>query len=65
MLHRFVVLAKRCIVEPTFAWFGTYRRVTKDHERPTESSVSMILIAMNHPDSSSTVPRIGDFSSTF
>jgi putative transposase len=44
--HRFVVLPKRWIVERTFAWFGKYRRLSKDYETLTECSESMILIAM-------------------
>ena len=46
--HRFVVLPKRWIVERTFAWFGKYRRLSKDYETLTECSESMILIAMTN-----------------
>jgi putative transposase len=42
----FVVLPKRWIVERTFAWLGKYRRLSKDYETLTESSESMIRIAM-------------------
>lgn len=42
----FVVLPKRWIVERTFAWFGKYRRLSKDYETLTESSEAMIRIAM-------------------
>ncbi len=45
-LHRFVVLPKRWIVERTFAWFGKYRRLSKDYETLTECSECMIQIAM-------------------
>ena len=45
---RFVVLPKRWIVERTFAWFGKYRRLSKDYETLTECSESMILIAMTN-----------------
>lgn len=45
---RFVVLPKRWIVERTFAWFGRYRRLSKDYETLTECSESMILIAMTN-----------------
>lgn len=42
----FKVLPKRWIVERTFAWFGKYRRLSKDYESLTDSSESMIRIAM-------------------
>jgi putative transposase len=42
----FKVLPKRWIVERTFAWFGKYRRLSKDYELLTASSESMIRIAM-------------------
>ena len=42
----FAVLPKRWIVERTFAWLGKYRRLSKDFETLTESSESMIRIAM-------------------
>ena len=45
-LQGFVVLPKRWIVERTFAWFGKYRRLSKDYETLTESSCAMIHIAM-------------------
>lgn len=44
--HKFVVLPKRWIVERTFGWFGKYRRLSKDYETLTESSETMIYIAM-------------------
>lgn len=44
----FVVLAKRWIVERTFAWLVRYRRNSKDYERLTESSEAMIYISMIH-----------------
>jgi putative transposase len=42
----FKVLPKRWIVERTFAWLGKYRRLSKDYEALTDSSESMIRIAM-------------------
>jgi len=42
----FAVLPKRWIVERTFAWLGKYRRLSKDYETVTESSESMIRVAM-------------------
>lgn len=44
----FVVLPKRWIVERTFAWLGYYRRLSKDYELNTESSETMIYLAMAH-----------------
>ena len=44
----FVVLPKRWIVERTFSWFGRYRRLSKDYETLTESSESVIYLAMTH-----------------
>jgi len=43
---RFVVLAKRWIVERTFAWLGRYRRLSKDYETLPECSEAVIRIAM-------------------
>jgi len=43
----FTVLAKRWIVERTFAWLSKYRRVCKDFEADTASSAAMIQIAMS------------------
>jgi putative transposase len=42
----FVVLPKRWIVERTFAWLGRCRRNSKDYERTTQSSVTMLQISM-------------------
>jgi putative transposase len=44
----FAVLPKRWVVERTFAWIGRYRRNSKDYERRTESSESMIRISSLH-----------------
>jgi putative transposase len=38
----FVPIAKRWVVERTFAWLGDYRRLDKDQERLTRNSVAMI-----------------------
>lgn len=43
---KFKVLPKRWIVERTFGWLSKYRRMSKDYETATESSVAMIHIAM-------------------
>jgi transposase len=41
----FQVQPKRWVVERTFAWFGWYRRLSKDYERLIECSESTIYIA--------------------
>lgn len=45
-LKGFVVLPKRWIVERTFAWLTNHRRLSKDYERFTKTSETMIQIAM-------------------
>src|SRR5437870_3232680 len=42
----FVVQAKRWIVERTLGWLNGYRRLSKDYEGTTESSETMIYLAM-------------------
>ena len=42
----FSVLPKRWIVERTFGWLGRYRRLSKEYEERTDSSESMIYLAM-------------------
>jgi putative transposase len=42
----FVPLAKRWVVERTFAWLGRYRRLSKDYEYHTHNSETMIYLAM-------------------
>jgi putative transposase len=41
----FVVLARRWVVERTFAWLGRCRRLAKDWERTIESSTAWTVIA--------------------
>jgi putative transposase len=41
----FVKLPRRWVVERTFAWLGRYRRNSRDYERLTRSSESMIRIS--------------------
>jgi len=43
----FVVLPRRWVVERTFAWFGRYRRLSKDYETLPETSEAMIYAAMS------------------
>jgi putative transposase len=43
---KFTVIPKRWVVERTFAWFESYRRLSKDFEYLTDTSEVMIQIAM-------------------
>jgi putative transposase len=43
---KFVVLPKRWIVERTFAWLNTSRRLSKDYELYVETSESWIYLSM-------------------
>jgi putative transposase len=42
----FQLLPRRWVVERTFGWFGRYRRLSKDYEFQTDTSETMVLIAM-------------------
>lgn len=44
----FVVLPKRWVVERTFAWFGLYRRLSKEYEQLLENSQGMVYLASIH-----------------
>ena len=44
----FVLLPKRWVVERTFAWLGRCRRHSKDDERRTDSSESMLRVSAIH-----------------
>jgi transposase len=41
----FVVVARRWVVERTFAWLGRCRRLAKDRESTIQSSEAWLLIA--------------------
>lgn len=42
----FTVLARRWVVERTFAWLGQNRRMSKDYERLPESPEAFVYVAM-------------------
>jgi len=42
----FEVIPKRWVVERTFAWFESYRRLSKDYEYNVDTSETMIQLAM-------------------
>jgi putative transposase len=44
----FSPVPKRWVVERTFAWLGRYRRHSRDYERLTESSTSMLRVSSIH-----------------
>ena len=44
----FVLLPRRWVVERTFAWFGNYRRLSKDYEYSVYSADTTIFAAMTH-----------------
>jgi putative transposase len=44
----FVVQPRRWVVERTFAWLGTYRRLSKDYEELPDSSEAWIYAASIH-----------------
>ena len=44
----FKVLSRRWVVERTFAWLSHYRRLSKDYEYRTDTSETMIYLAMTH-----------------
>ncbi len=43
---KFTVIPKRWVVERTFAWFESYRRLSKDFEYLADTSEAMIQFAM-------------------
>jgi putative transposase len=47
-LQGFHVLPKRWIVERTFGWLNRYRRLSKDYEYLTQTSETLLRVAMIH-----------------
>jgi putative transposase len=45
-IQGFEVLPHRWVVERTLAWLGRYRRMSKDYEQLSQSSGSMVYLAM-------------------
>lgn len=43
---KFEVVPKRWIVERTFSWFESYRRLSKDFEYHTNTQEAMVKLAM-------------------
>jgi putative transposase len=44
----FQVLPRRWVVERTFGWLNNYRRLSKDYEELTNTSETLIYLAMSH-----------------
>lgn len=44
----FIVVARRWVVERSFAWLGRFRRLARDYERDPEISEAMIYLASIH-----------------
>lgn len=44
----FQVLPRRWVVERTFGWLNNYRRLSKDYEELTQTSETLIYLAMSH-----------------
>ena len=47
-IHGFLLRPTRWVVERTCAWLGRYRRLSKDYEYLTQTSETMIRVAMIH-----------------
>ena len=60
----FVLLPKRWVAERTFSWTGRYRRHSKDYERRTASSESMLKSAPSNSCSDDSHPPTKFLSST-
>lgn len=46
IVEGFKVLARRWVVERTFAWMGRYRRMSKDYEFLTQTQEAMMYLSM-------------------
>ena len=44
-LHKFVVIPQRLVVERSFAWLEKCRRLWKNCERKTNTSLQMVVLA--------------------
>jgi transposase len=44
-LHKFVIIPKRWVVERSFAWLEKCRRLWKNCERKTNTSLQMVVLA--------------------
>ena len=54
----FKVLARRWVVERTFAWIGRYRRMSKDYEFLPQTQETMMLLAMTRTMLKRTVKTV-------
>jgi len=46
IIEGFKVLARRWVIERTFAWMGRYRRMSKDYEFLTQTQEAMMYLSM-------------------
>lgn len=58
IIEGFKVLARRWVVERTFAWMGRYRRMSKDYEFLTQTQETMMSLAMTRTMLKRTVKLI-------
>jgi len=55
----FKVVKRRWVVERTFAWFGRWRRLSKDYEGTIASSEAFVKLAMIHLMARRLVRKLG------
>ena len=53
----FILLPRRWVVERSFAWYGNYRRLSKDYEELAQHSEGMIYLASIHRMLRRTLPN--------